>query len=609
MAVRTKRAANKAMSSTETDPKSIPVQKHWRQMGSRIGIFALGLSVYLLTLPADLRGNADTLYRFNITKSLVDHLSSHFVCRNPNDPRAVAGLHGCWYTIYAPGQTVAMIPLYEVGKLISYSLGASFDFATALATRMLDPILGALTLVVFFSLCIAIGFRRGPSIALTIVLAFASTLWPDVQSGQDTPQVTLLLLVAVYSLFRAFAPTAAADQTVSLRRPTQGTWVLIAGLCAGLGIVTRYDFAIYAAVLAVYVVVVSVRAQAHATGGSVSRFKYGEVHHATRIKSFALFALGVAPFVLIDAAWNTQRFGAPWKMGQTTSGQFGFPIWQGIPNLLVSPSKGLVWYLPLIWLIPLCAKPFKRRSDRLFWLCTALVGTAVIFYANVIYWHGDPGWGPRYLFPIVPFLVLPIGEILERFHIAGRGVRTTTVAVIGLSLVVQIAAVSVDGWRFWYHLVQVRQQAGQVIQWDYRHYDYYWTSDPSLDPELYQFVAAKDVVQVAIGNQREMIRPAGLDPHLHSGISCKQVTPATPQSYDYCRLAGISPRPLNTVSSMWLNSRYQWYSPGAVPLDETARAAIIIALVFLGGCGAWILVTVIRASDPTDELLPAHSIT
>jgi hypothetical protein len=38
----------------------------------------------------------------------------------------------------------------------------------------------------------------------------------------------------------------------------------------------------------------------------------------------------------------------------------------------------------------------------------------VLFYASYYAWHGGGTWGPRFLVPVIPLLLLPAGEIIER---------------------------------------------------------------------------------------------------------------------------------------------------------------------------------------------------
>ncbi len=522
---------------------------------------ALGLvsfAIYLLTLPADLRNNADTVDRFFVTRSLIHgHLSVACGVVKNTDTRLAFGRHHCLYAIYGPGQSVLMMPLYLIGKAVAAASGASESFLIALAVRSLDPILGAIAIVLFFLLASNLGYSRRAAICISLILAFATSVWPDVQSGQEQTQVTLALLAAVYAAIKtveAARTRAAGGRPTPMlgMEPVQG-WALLCGAAAGFGIFTRYDFLIPAAVVFIFLV------------QSLSRAGEGRKESAARgfgRKAAVSFGAGFLPFLLAVAVWNTARFGSPVRVGEAVSSPFGFPIWQGIPNLLVSPGKGLIWYVPALWLLPFVAAPFLRRSRPFFWLSVALVVTAVVFYANVVYWHGDPAWGPRYLFPVVPFLVLPLGELFERWPSRPTLLKGASVGILGLSLVLQLASVGADPWRFWYHLVQQRQAAGQTWVWSPSKYNYYWNVSDS--PELYQFVNVTDVLQIGFGDRKPVIPPA-------PACRSDRLNPG--------QLGGVSCRPLNSVSPIWLNDRYQWITPNPVPLSLAARIAIIAILL------------------------------
>jgi hypothetical protein len=144
-------------------------------------------------------------------------------------------------------------------------------------------------------------------------------------------------------------------------------------------------------------------------------------------------------------------------------------------------------------------RAFHRRAGSVAYFCAALVLVPLLFYANVLYWHGDPAWGPRYLYTSLPYLTLPLGEALVRWprlHLSARaGVLLLVAAGLGLSL----AAVSVTQWRFWYRLevqeqqtVNASQWTGQPFHWGSQRYHYYWNVRQS--PILMQ---VDDVYQVA----------------------------------------------------------------------------------------------------------------
>jgi general stress protein CsbA len=549
----------------------------------------LGLSLYLLTLPADLRNNADTVDRFFVTRSLVHNGVAWVTCPAPGSPppadsRLALGRHGCYYAIYGPGQSVAMIPLYIIGKVIAVISGSPDDFTIAVAVRALDPLLGALVLALFFLLARQIGYTQRIAIILTLILAFASTLWSDVQSGQEHIQITLALLLAVYCAISLQKAQNLNHQVLEMRN-----WALACGAASGLGFFTRYDFIIVLPLFIGYLGwlawqqdgrPLTLTERPHELPWPLRAIppKYERARWIVTI--VGAYLLGFLPFLLVIAGFNIWRYGAPWRVGESAAAQLGYPIWQGIPNLLVSPGKGLVWYLPLLWLLPLAVKAYWRRTPHLAWLSAALVIAYTLFYANVVYWHGDPAWGPRYLFPVVPLLVLPLGELLAGWQDRRLSMRCAIVAVLLLSLAVQLAAVSVDPWRFWYHLIDDRQRTGQTFVWGPQNYRYYW--DTNHIPLIDQFRAVANVASIATGDHTSFI-------------------PESPQCHTLHQapLAGVTCRPLNTISPIWLNDRYQWLVPLPVPLSLAARAVIVglLGLIALAAAGLLWLQTRLRVSS------------
>jgi hypothetical protein len=531
-----------------------------RRLPVWLAVFLVGLSVYLFCLPADLRNNGDTVDRFFVTQALIRHQSLEIVCgANPNDTRLVLGRHGCYYSIYAPGQTLLMVPLYVLGDGIAHLTGGSPDFGIAVAVRSLDAILAALLLVVLYFLSRRLGYSRRTAIGLTLLIGFVSTLWPDEQSGQEHTQVALALAAAVLAVLylRDLLRSRAPDRHVAAAAG-------LTGLACGFGLLTRYDFVLETVIIAAFGLWLGWR-----SSGPDRR----------RPAPIALgLVLGLLPFLVADGVWNAIRFGSPWNVGEAASAQFGFPIWQGVPNLLFSPAKGLIWYLPLVWLLPLALNSLRKRDGELAALLGVLFVVTLLFYANVVYWHGDPDWGPRYLFVVVPIFLLPLGDLLRRvprMSLLGRG---SLAAVILLSLAVQLVAVSVDQWRFWYHLIGYRQAHGEVFTWSATGYNYYWTRTPSLDPELYQFQSLGSVIGVSTGSRSDSIYLHWQNAAGPAGTSIRAT--------DTRMKVGVSKHPMNSFSPIWLNTRYEWTTPEPVPMSAASRIIVVAALALLFSLGA-----------------------
>src|SRR5205814_525631 len=116
-----------------------------------------------------------------------------------------------------------------------------------------------------------LGYGGRTSILLTLLLSFGSTLWPDEQSGQEHTQVALALALSLLALMKARraafevrrsprAGESRAGPAEALLGPgrawfrsrlmgRRAAWLLVAGLAAGFGLMTRYDFAVQILVL------------------------------------------------------------------------------------------------------------------------------------------------------------------------------------------------------------------------------------------------------------------------------------------------------------------------------------------------------------------------
>lgn len=445
-------------------------------LAALLGLFTL--SLYLLTGSSDLLHNGDTDLRIQTTQAIVEQ--HHLWLDHPQfiDDRVARGLGGHLYAFYAPGQSVLMIPLYLAGKAIAHHLNLDYQTTEYYAARSLDLFLGAALAVVFFLFALTAGFRQRVAAVLTLLLAVASVAWPDAQSALEQTQVNLFLLVGVIGLWQFMRGENARSR-----------WLLLAGTGVGLAVFTRYDALIYVPLFAGFVVL-----------------GRRPVRRRQAVENVALFTGALAPWLMIVAVWNIARFGSPFLTGLHED-TLGNPTWLGVLELTVSPGKGLLWYLPLLLMLPWAVGPFYRRSPRLSVLCASMVALPLLFYASIQYWHGDPAWGPRYLYVAVPYLLLPLGEILSTWRRRRLSLRALFVAVTAVSIGVQVVAVSVTDWRFWYRLQVIQQQSantnlwqGQPFRWGAQHYHYYWKVAQS--PILIQADNFYQVLRIMGGDHR-----------------------------------------------------------------------------------------------------------
>jgi len=521
-------------------------------------LFITVLSGYLLSYNVDKpTHNADWYVRYQVTCKIVEG-NTFAITPYRDDGRTGPGLGGHKYAQYTLGQTVAMIPLYLFGRALAGVSHTNCDAVIQqpivfLTAKSLDLILGALLSVLFFATARLLGYARAPALALTLLLAFGTSLWPDVLSSEEHTLESLFLLAAAYAALR-----------YTLQRRKNRLWLFVMGLAAGLVFVTRVAGVIALPIFALHLVTLHwrgpspawmrpgrwasrgpwarrPRALESATPLPLARTQgapfdgtprgtaegptgagrleagapsgYGSPHRETSdeprgagrsaslrasiawrpfARDLAIYAAGVLPSLLVNAAYDTIRFGKPWQMQPKPDESVGYPPWFGLPNLLISPGKGLIWYTPALFLLLLAARPFWRRFPRPAILFGLIGGVYLLFYANVKYWHGDPAWGPRYLYALLPYLILPLGEVWRRWRGYRLSLRALAVGVLAASFLVQFSAVTVSYWRHWdyiygYHYDQVEDHAwGQNL-------NYWWSPDQS--PIVISLAGIADITQ------------------------------------------------------------------------------------------------------------------
>jgi len=507
-----------------------------------LGLFFL--SVYLLTGSNDLKHNGDTLLRYQTTQALVDQHHAWIDHPKSLDTRMARGVDGHLYAFYAPGQAILMAPLYLAGKFVAHHLGLPYEVTTLYATRSLDLILGAMLTILFYLMASSLGYGRRSAVGLTLIFGLATVAWPDAQSGLEQTQVNLFLLAAVYSVWQFVQHDCRSRRSL-----------LYAGSAVGWAVLTRYDALLYVPIIVALPIWM--------------RFRTGL--RPKLAADVAVYLLALAPWLLAVALWDYLRFGSVVLTGLHEQ-TLGEPPWLGLANLLVSPGKGLIWYLPLVFALPWALPRFCRERATIATFLAVLVLIPIAFYSNVQYWHGDPSWGPRYLYTAVPYLILPLGEVFIAWRVLSKVTRVAFVGLVATSLIIQVSAISVTQWRFWYRLEAVQQQSvgaanwlGTPFRWGAQHYQYYWQVRQS--PILIQLDNVYQVARLSLGDARYR-------------LTVKPDPFASNPADNYA---------INTFAFWWNDDRHPLLGP---------RTRDAIVLVLLGCATLSLVLLLVQTQDP-----------
>ncbi len=280
-----------------------------------------------------------------------------------------------------------------------------------------NGLLVALTAVAMGMVARLVGFGPKASVGLAIVAVFATALC--FYGRADLPQALMALLV-----------TACTAITLRAHRDgaTRMIWLLVPLLA--WAVLTR---PVDGTLLAI------------AVGGTLVLATWA-ASRARQLESLVPPALGYAIGLALSLASNWMKFGRPFDYGYGPG--FTGDLLPGLVAWLVSPGRGLLWYAPVALLALFGAVLLARRRD--FVRLVALVGPLALYLPVYSVWAGLGGWswGPRYLVPVLPLVV-----VLAAIPIA-NGARTAyRITFAGLALLgalINLGHLAVDPLQqFW----------------------------------------------------------------------------------------------------------------------------------------------------------------
>jgi hypothetical protein len=222
---------------------------------------------------------------------------------------------------------------------------------------------------------------RRAAIVLTILYALGTNSFSmSSQALWQHGASQLMLAAAIYCLVRG---------------ETERRWIGFAGFPTAFSVVCRPTNLLIAAPISLYVL----------------------VRYRKLIFKYVLFAL---PVVILYMSYNFFYFRDPahtqFKVQQ--SSYWVTPIWRGLPAILLSPGRGLLFYSPffifafagLVWI-------WRNKQYLLLRYLTVGVIATLVMYSCYYAWWGGYSYGPRMLADITPILTLcivPVVPFLRR---------------------------------------------------------------------------------------------------------------------------------------------------------------------------------------------------
>ncbi len=329
------------------------------------------------------------------------------------------GRDGKLYSVFGPVQSFAAAPFVAAARGINqtgwYEHAPFYIPSSPYRTQTLQAVLNAdddaephaeRFLVMFFNVLVTatcvfvlmlLLLRLGTSLAAVGVTgslyAFGTLAWPYAETFFSEPLATLLSV----SAFLLLVPkTSSVEPSVSHRH------LAVSGALLGLAIGTHLTSVLFVPVFALY---------------GIHRYPVW----VPRLRGLLAWGLGLAGPIVALLAFNYMRFGDALETGRYVDpdqakalyyGSFINPL-KTLYYLLFSSGKGLVIYCPAI-ILGLAALPrMRRRNAQLALALLAMALIRLVFVASRSDWHGGDCVGPRYMVPLIPFLLVPVAFLFD----------------------------------------------------------------------------------------------------------------------------------------------------------------------------------------------------
>ncbi len=379
-----------------------------RRRLSLVALFLLTLSVYIGTGNGRMQ-TADWIEEVQVAISMA---SGHgFV--DPGTPvrggGVVRGVHGSTFAAHDLGPSLLIFPL--AATLPRRWLPA--------ASTLIDPVVSAISVLVFALILLELNIELSLTLCAAVLLAFASITWPFAHISFDVTPAACCLLIAMLGLTR---------QTTRLR-PTG--WCLVGGLGGAGAVVIRVDSAIPVLCIAGTGVLIAVTRSRRTSGVFAQLAAW-------------LIPLGLSAGTYLWYDWI--RFGSVLNSGHSgdPNSAMNGSLTGGLTGELFSIGRGFIVFSPVVILAAFGWPRLVRTNAPVAAAAMLAFWAALLAHARIPNWSGEDTWGPRYLVPVAPLLLLPLGHALElvKQHARSLAAWTGVAVIVAVSFAVQVVGAS-----------------------------------------------------------------------------------------------------------------------------------------------------------------------
>lgn len=305
--------------------------------------------------------------------------------------------NGNYYSALAPGTAVLMLPFTAAGFIAD----KGFDlYAQPLVySEFFIALINSIATVAVYKIS-KLYFRTSTSVFLAFAYAFSTISWPFATFiFQSDPSAAFDLIAAFFALKIGRSGLAGSANPPKLKE------ILFCGLALTAAITIDYLNIVLFPIFLFYIL--------------YSLYKQSNLVFA---RDFVTFILSSVLAVVFVAGYNYFSFGNPlttseqlYSNGKGMLALFPQGIDYGLFLNLLSPYRGLFFYSPILILgVYGFYKMLKSKNyDKEGILLLALFCGILFPYSKWYLLDGGLSYGPRFIVPSIPFLLIPIGFVID----------------------------------------------------------------------------------------------------------------------------------------------------------------------------------------------------
>ena len=279
------------------------------------------------------------------------------------------------------------------------------------------PFFSAISVAVFFLICLEHKFTRNNSIILTFLLAFSTMIWAYSNTALNLVPALFFLLFG-YLFFKKY------------QRLHQNRFLIFSSAVLGFGFLIRTDIILF--IIPIWAFLLISHLSAKKKIFSISFFSIPSLicYYIYKIIPGFRFNLeeGNKELSLYDEDacepgldCQNDNISVSADISNFFSPIYGADIsifsdvYIRTFGILFAPGVGLFIFCPILLTVFFSFVDFFRKNKADCLLILSFLMLNIIYHVAVTGgWHGLNAWGPRYLLLVIPFLLIPLGASLEQ---------------------------------------------------------------------------------------------------------------------------------------------------------------------------------------------------